>query len=216
MRDAEALPNMPEPVRHVMFDLGVVLLHLEYEGARAACAARCDPDRIAAGGDFLRLLGRTPVVDAYERGEMSARDFFEQFVARTGFQGSLGQFTDIWRGIFRENEPMIELGHRLAGRYPVYFMTNAGDLHVPWVFDRYPRLRFFRDYAASCYVRAAKPEPLFYERALARFGVEAGSSLFIDDRPENVESARAMGFQCVLYESPDQAIRETLNILESA
>lgn len=207
---------MSEPVRQVMFDLGVVLLHLEYEGAREACLAECDPARTAASGDFLRLLGRTPVVDAYERGEMSARAFYEHFVAQTGFRGSLERFTGIWRGIFRENEPMIDLGRRLAERYPVYFMTNASDLHVPWVFDRYPRLRFFRDYAASCYVRAAKPDPVFYERALARFGVEAAASVFIDDRPENVETARAMGFRCVLYENPDQAIGETLKILDSA
>ncbi len=200
---------MPPPIRQVMFDLGVVLMHLEYDAAREACLALCDPARVSGSRDFLKLLGRSPVVDAYERGELTAREFFAHFAAHTGFSGGFETFVDIWRSIFRENTPMIELGRRVAEHYPVYFMTNASDLHVPWIFDRYPNLRFFTDVACSCYIGAAKPDPVYYKRALAKFGVEADSSLFIDDRPENVESARALGFRCVLYESPEQAIAET-------
>lgn len=203
-------------MENVMFDLGVVLLHLEYEPALRQCLPLCDPARIAHSGSFLSLLGRTPIVDAYERGELTDRQFFAEFVRHTGFRESFETFTAIWRSIFRENTPMLDLGRRLAARYPVFFMTNASDLHVPWVFERYPSLRFFKDYACSCYLRASKPDRLFYERALARFGVAAERSLFIDDRPENVEAAQAMGFTTVLYENPEQAIGETLNLLNWA
>lgn len=205
---------MPNPVQNVMFDLGVVLLHLEYGDAQRACMAKCDPARLEAGGKFLRLLGRTPIVDAYERGDISARQFFTHFVEATGFSGSLDEFAAMWRSIFRENTPMLEFAHRVASRYPTFIMTNASDLHVPWVFDQLPSLNFFRDYAASCYVGAAKPEALYYERALQQFGVQAKTSLFIDDRPENVEAAESLGFRCVLYENPEQAIRESLKILD--
>jgi len=203
-------------IKNIMFDLGVVLLHLEYEPALRRCLPLCDPERVEGSASFLSLLGRTPIVDAYERGEMTDRDFFAAFVRHTGFRGSFEEFAAIWRAIFRENTPMLELGQRLARTYPVYFMTNASDLHVPWVFEHHPNLRFFKDYACSCYLRASKPERLFYERALARFGVRPEESLFIDDRPENVEGARVLDFQCVLYVSPEQAIRETLNLLDSA
>lgn len=198
-----------------MFDLGVVLLHLEYEAARDACIARCDPTKLAASGKFLSLLGRTPVVDAYERGDLSAQQFFDHFAEATGFDGALADFAEIWRSIFRENDPMIAFGRKLSETYPIYFMTNASDLHVPWVFDRFPRLQFFRDVACSCYIHAAKPELLFYERALSKFGVRPETCLFIDDRPENIETAIRLGFRCVLYENPEQAMGETLILLGS-
>lgn len=204
------------PIRYVMFDLGVVLVHLEYEPARRACLALCDPERAEASAEFLRLLGRSPVVDAYERGEISAREFYDHFVGHTGFRGDFNAFAEIWRSIFRENEPMIEFGREVARRFPVYFMTNASDLHVPWIFSRFPRLNFFTDVACSCYLRASKPDPEYYRRALAKFRVPASESLFIDDRPENIESARAVGFHCVLYRDPEQAIRETRAVLEEA
>lgn len=205
---------MSHSIQRVMFDLGVVLVHLDYGPAIQRALPLCDPLKVAHSNSFLSLLGRTPIVDAYERGEMTDQDFFSAFVQHTGFRGSFATFADIWRSIFRENTPMIKLGHQLARRYPVYFMTNASDLHVPWVFDHLPRLRFFKDYAASCDLRAGKPDPVFYQRALARFEVPAEGSLFVDDRPENVEAARHLGFTCVLYQDPEQTIRETLKILE--
>ncbi|MCO5043777.1 MAG: HAD family phosphatase [Kiritimatiellae bacterium] len=205
---------MGAPIQYVMFDLGVVLLHLDYAPAQAACISQCDPERLAAGGKFLRLLGRTPIVDAYERGELTAQQFFDHFVAATGFRGSLDEFIAIWRSIFRENTPMIEFAHRVSKRLPTFLMTNASDQHVPWVFDRYRSLNFFRDYAASCYVGAAKPDPVYYQRALNKFGARAEVSLFVDDRPENIDAAQALGFRCVLYENPEQAIGESLKILD--
>lgn len=207
---------MPNPIKNVMFDLGVVLVHLEYGPAVEQSLPLCDPDKIHHSQSFLSLGGRTPLVDAYERGEMTNREFFGHFVERTGFRENFETFAKIWRSIFRENTPMIEFGRRLSATHPVYFMSNASDLHVPWVFERFPNLRFFKDCAVSWELRAGKPDPVFYERALARFGVNARESLFIDDRPENIQSARKMGFFCVLYESPGQAIRETLKLLESA
>jgi FMN phosphatase YigB (HAD superfamily) len=199
-----------------MFDLGVVLMHLEYDAAREACLALCDPARVHRSRDFLNVLGRSPIVDAYERGELSARAFFDHFVAHTGFSGSFETFVAIWRSIFRENAPMIEFGRRVAERWPVFFMTNASDLHVPWIFERFPSLNFFTDVACSCYIGAAKPDPTYYTRALAKFGVDAASSLFVDDRPENIEAARALGFRGVLYESPEQAIAEMRALLNWA
>lgn len=202
-------------IHNVMFDLGMVLLHLEYGPALERCLPLCDPAKVHRGESFLKLLGRTPIVDAYERGEMSAREFFDRFVEHTGFRGDLDTFAAIWRGIFRENTPMIDFAHEVAARMPVYVMTNASDLHVPWVFERYPRLRFFRDYASSWEMRAGKPDAVYYERALARFGARAGESLLIDDRPENVEGARRLGMAAVLYENPEDAIRQTRALINS-
>lgn len=196
---------MQTPIHCVMFDLGVVLVHLVYEPAIQRVLPLCDPARTAHSHSFLSLLGRTPIVDAYERGEHSATEFFDQFVARTGFRGTFETFADIWRSIFRENTPMIELAHDVARRYPTYIVTNASDLHVPWVFDHLPRLKFFKDYAASWEMRAGKPDPAYYQRALARFGVPAAGSLFVDDRPENIETANRLGFTGVLYQNPEQA-----------
>ncbi|GBF06609.1 HAD family hydrolase [Deinococcus aerius] len=50
---------------------------------------------------------------------------------------------------------------------------------------------------ASCTVGAHKPEARAFTSALERLGLPAGAVLFVDDRPENVEAARALGMRAV-------------------
>jgi putative hydrolase of the HAD superfamily len=44
-----------------------------------------------------------------------------------------------------------------------------------------------------------KPQPEIYRDALGGLGVEPAQALFLDDRPDNVAGAHAVGLQAVLY-----------------
>jgi putative hydrolase of the HAD superfamily len=52
----------------------------------------------------------------------------------------------------------------------------------------------------SCKLGAAKPSELYFELALKAVGADASSTLFIDDRPENVEGAQRAGLKSFLYD----------------
>lgn len=57
---------------------------------------------------------------------------------------------------------------------------------------------------ATCTVGVHKPEPGAFTFALDALGLPAPSVLFVDDRPENVEAARALGLQAVLIDLDGQ------------
>jgi HAD superfamily hydrolase (TIGR01509 family) len=52
-------------------------------------------------------------------------------------------------------------------------------------------------------VGLVKPEQAIYFRCLEALGVEPGEALFVDDRRENVEAARAVGMQAIVFEDED-------------
>jgi putative hydrolase of the HAD superfamily len=58
-------------------------------------------------------------------------------------------------------------------------------------------------------VGAAKPDPRIYRHCLERLGVRPDAALFVDDRPENVDAALAIGLHAVLYTGV-QALRTEL------
>jgi putative hydrolase of the HAD superfamily len=62
----------------------------------------------------------------------------------------------------------------------------------------------------SCTLGAAKPAELYFELALKAIGANANSTLFIDDRPENVASARRVGIASFVYDG-----RSGASVLES-
>jgi putative hydrolase of the HAD superfamily len=52
----------------------------------------------------------------------------------------------------------------------------------------------------SCQLGAAKPSERYFELALEAVGADAASTLFIDDRPENVAGARRVGLASFVYD----------------
>jgi putative hydrolase of the HAD superfamily len=57
---------------------------------------------------------------------------------------------------------------------------------------------FFDLLVVSAHVGSRKPEPRIFEVALEFLEIEAGGVLLVDDAPENVAAARAMGMQGVV------------------
>ena len=75
-----------------------------------------------------------------------------------------------------------------------------------------PAVQFFRDQRYtmfdvtifSCYEGIAKPERKIYEIALEKLRTEPRQSVFVDDKIENVNGARDVGMQGIVFENIDQ------------
>lgn len=70
---------------------------------------------------------------------------------------------------------------------------------------------------ATCLIGVHKPEAGAFEYALKALGVQAGETLFVDDRPENVEAARALGLRAALIDLKGErpaAIHDLAAVLE--
>ena len=193
-------------VRNILFDIGVVLLHIHYRKALLRIVPRCNPLRLLKLAKFLTLEGRDPIIAEYERGRVTTADFFQHFVDLTGYRGTLGQFVAAWHSVLSENKPMLEFGRELSKSHDVYLVTNTGALQVPHIYDSFPSIRFFKDQAASFELGEVKPDRAFYEKALSKFGVAADTCLFIDDRPENIAGARACGLKSIPYTTAPETI----------
>ena len=60
----------------------------------------------------------------------------------------------------------------------------------------------------------AKPGAEIYRRALARLDVAASEAVFVDDVRANVDGARAVGMQGVLFTGPAEVRREVLRLVQ--
>lgn len=105
---------------------------------------------------------------------------------------------------------------RAAGR-PVYALSNYAADHMVWSEPHYPILTEFDGRVISAHEGVIKPEPAIYEIVIARFCITPARTLFIDDRPENVAAAHALGFQghCFDAERP-RALAEALPPADAA
>jgi HAD superfamily hydrolase (TIGR01509 family) len=68
-------------------------------------------------------------------------------------------------------------------------------------FDWLPR---FDVLVWSYQIRSVKPHPAIYRRALRELGTHPGETLFLDDKPENVAAAAALGMKALLFSTPER------------
>ena len=68
------------------------------------------------------------------------------------------------------------------------------------------------DMVISGIERVMKPDPKIFQLALQRFGIKAEETVFIDDNPNNVTGANALGITGILFEGKEK-LEEVLNKL---
>ncbi|MDF5757744.1 HAD family phosphatase [Spongiactinospora sp. TRM90649] len=90
---------------------------------------------------------------------------------------------------------LTELADR---RVPLALLSNAPP-EMARLIDGQPWAARFAHRFFSADLRRAKPDPRVYQEVCERLGAEPGEVVFIDDRAENVEAARELGIEGVLF-----------------
>ena len=88
--------------------------------------------------------------------------------------------------------------------YLLYGLSNWSDEKYQLVRHKYSFFDWFKDIVISGAVQLVKPDPLIYTLALKRFGRPAQECLLIDDTVQNIATAHELGFQTILFHSPEQ------------
>lgn len=99
-----------------------------------------------------------------------------------------------------------QAGYRLFG------LSNWSAETFPPVRDKYEFFSWFDGIILSGEVKLLKPEPAIFQLTLERIGLPASKCLLIDDTSPNIQTARALGFQTIQFQSSDQ-LRRDLNQL---
>ena len=86
-----------------------------------------------------------------------------------------------------------------SGRYRLMTLNNESvELNLHRI-DRFGLRDIFLAFFSSCWVGVLKPARRIYEVALGMSQAEPGASVFIDDRPRNLEPARELGMQAIHF-----------------
>lgn len=141
------------------------------------------------------------------KGAISSAAFWQEFNALTGQEVT----EDLWGSLFKPTRRanMYQLVSSLKASVRVVAGTNTLDAHYD-VHARQGDYDVFQVVYASNKLRAAKPDADFYKTILETEAVEPGDTVFIDDRLDNVEAARALGIHAIQFRS----YRELINNLQ--
>jgi len=200
---------MNQPI--IVFDLGKVLVDFDYGIAAIRIAARSD----LSSDKIKPLIEQSRFIIDYESGRLTRQEFFGRVHEATGFGGTIEEFSEFFADIFTPIQPMIDLHAELRQRgLLTHIFSNTNDFAIEHIRHNFPFFKNFDGYIFSYEVGAMKPQPKIYT-ALEKLSGKCGAEiLYIDDRPENIETGAARDWRTILHESPGKT-RTTLEKLLS-
>lgn len=197
-------------IRHIFFDLGGVLLKFDASKIYTSLAEFSQH----TAQEFYEIASNAHhgLARDFELGLITGEGFYENLSQKFDLKISIEQFKQIYVDIFKENQAVIELAKRLKQRYAIHMISNTTVWHFDYVCACYPWMALFEKITTSFQVHILKPDPGIFLHALEQTQAQASESVFIDDYPENVVAARALGINAIHY-LDDQSLMRQLNFL---
>ena len=185
---------MKDKISVVMFDLGRVLMHIDFDAFPNALGLTTEAQR----APYKPAIA--PLWIAHETGKMSTEEFLDAlFVIFVG-KYSKSQILDAWDSIIvSDNDQIIPFVRRVQERYRTTILSNTSPSHWKKVLRISPLVKSFPDAFTSFDIGAMKPDPASYRHVAASLNVPPHEILFIDDLKENIDGAIACNMQGIVY-----------------
>jgi putative hydrolase of the HAD superfamily len=192
-------------VSHIFFDIGGVLGTNGWDREQRAAAGR------HFGLDVAEMENlHAEAVAMLEQGRMALDEYLRCTVFYRPRPFQLQEFKAYMLDLSAPFPETIDLARALvrAGRYRLMTINNESAELNQHRLELFGLRDIFTTFFSSCWIGLLKPARRIYEVALAMSQAEPESSVFIDDREQNLEPARALGMKTIRFTNALQLDQE--------
>lgn len=183
-------------IKNLIFDFGKVLVDYDFLDFFAKIIP--DKERCSAFGALLNTVHFANIIDREER---PFEETMEDFIGHhKEFEKEIRVFMEHYPEIVKCEMPgMRDLLTRLkAEGFKLYGLTNwCSKVHI--TISQFDIFTLLDGWVISSEEKVVKPEPEIYQRLFDRYGLEPSECVFTDDREENIEGARRMGMDGIVF-----------------
>ncbi len=180
-------------IRGVLFDLGGVVVDFSNDNYYKMLAekSRSTPERVRALIENKQLI-------MLEEGRLKTDEFERQIAGRLGIAAEEIRWYEFYKETVRMNSDVEALVGELRKEYVTAFVSNIDRSRYSYTM-KVLDLDLFDYRFASCNIGFRKPDRRILEFALRQMKLKPEEAVFIDNMPENVESARKMGINAFVF-----------------
>jgi len=204
-------------IKNIILDYGNVIFDIDFNRLRRSFADLGIKDVDAFYGHRAQHV----LFDAFDKGIITAQQFRHEIRTATGNEELTDDTIDAaWNSLLigvREGHHDLLL--QLKERYRTFLLSNNNEIHYKWILGHLNEkfgvkdnsVFFERDYYSHL-MGMRKPDREIFEFVMATHGLDPTQTLFIDDSPQHVETARTLGLEARLLE-PGETLHALLNRL---
>ena len=201
-------------IRHLIFDLGNVLIHIHPELVMKELMEKCHLTIEDIKSFYLSDLHL-----GFMEGRFEPEEFYQIMMKKFPTPLSLPEFIRIWEIVIGEPKQGIHrIVSQLVEKYTLSVCSNTDPWHWNKVLREIPLIRKFHHYFLSFEMKLNKPDPQVFNFVLSRLKADGRECVFIDDLEENVRAAEKCGILSIWSSDPGELEQKlkTLKILVDA
>ncbi|MFH1307407.1 MAG: HAD family phosphatase [archaeon] len=188
----------------IIFDWGGVLTSGKYTHALLNILSKKynkDFDEIHKPFDDLIVLVNGDEID------------FDEFIKKINEDVKIPVSKEEMLGIIKQginhNEQVVNLINQLKGKYKLMMLSDNDRTTVNILREDYKEvLELFDKTYFSYDLGVRKPNKEIFEHLLSDSGLKAEDCIFIDDKEKNINAAKKLGFEAVLFKDYPQLVDE--------
>lgn len=196
---------MQQPYQAILFDLGGVLIDIDYR----ATANAFEKLGVSDFNDRYTQFAQNELFDRFECGEISEQHFINLMLPYVQAGTSPNQVVAAWNAMIGAFPPskLALLTQLKNQQIPLFLLSNTNALHIVEVsralkkVTALPLDAYFDHVFLSHEIGKRKPHPETFLWTCAQMGFAPADVLFIDDTPQHIEGAQAAGLQTYFYEN---------------
>ncbi|MGH7651353.1 MAG: HAD-IA family hydrolase [Gemmatimonadaceae bacterium] len=188
-------------IRHIFFDVGGVLGTDGWDREERARATE------RFGLDAKEFQCRhEEIVSAWEEGRITIEEYLDNAVFYERRNFSRQEFVEFMYSQSIPDSDTVRIARELTAhqRYTLMTLNNESDELNRYRIRAFGISEIFEAFLSSCWLGVRKPMQRFYESAIGIAQADPQTSLFIDDRQQNLNPARNLGMKVVLFQSASQ------------
>jgi putative hydrolase of the HAD superfamily len=193
----------------IIFDLGGVLVHLDWD---KVCASLTCLSNLSYG-TVMKEVQNGPIVEASMLGHLTPQEFHRSLCAQINIDVPFDRFIDIWNGLLSPDEDMASFVEELGADHHLALASNTDATHFAYSREHFGVMQAFDQFFLSYEMGLLKPDPAYFHHVLYGLWASPANCIFIDDRPENVRSARNLGIIGLVFKSIDKLKSDLAAIL---
>jgi putative hydrolase of the HAD superfamily len=197
-------------IRAVIFDYGMVLtgqpVQAAHEGMVRITGLTVD--------DFEKFYWADR--HAYDEGKLSGQAFWQKFREDSGLaltDEQLEELNQLDGKMWTTSDPAMLTWHDQLRKRGIRtaILSNMGDSVLEHIEREFAWIHGFDALVWSFQLGMAKPAPDIYRHALEKLGTRPEETLFLDDKQVNIDAARELGIEGLLFTNVGQLRRDLVS-----
>ena len=193
-------------INTIIFDMGNVLIDFRW---------RALYEEMGLKGEKLERMAKAttlnPFWNEFDRGVLTDEEMLEGFIkADPGLESELRTFFyERFSGILKAYDYSGQWLKELRDKgYKVLILSNFSEKALRECKDELKYMQEADGAVISCKVKMIKPDEEIYRYLLEKYEVEPSKAVFIDDTAVNIEAAKRLKINGILFENRQQAVYE--------